>query len=212
MSREEFERLTGRLAHKSASGDGEATEDETAGREQGLITRMLATRTVLVAGEVDEKLAERTISQLLILNAASHDPIRAVITSPGGMVDAGFAIHDMMRFVESPIMTIGAGWVASIAVPILLAAEAGNRYSLPNTRFLLHQPWGGAGGAASDMRIAAEAILRVRERINDLVAQETGQSVEKVTADSDRNFWMSAEEARDYGLVSRLVTSAGEIG
>ena len=181
-------------------------------REEGLAARMLETRTVLVAGQVDEKLAERVISQLLILNAVNHDPIRLVITSQGGHVDSGFAIHDMLRFIESPVTTIGAGWVASIAVPILFGAPKEHRFSLPHTRFLLHQPTGGAGGQASDIRIEAEEILKVRERLNRLIADETGQDFERVDKDSDRNFWMDAERAQAYGLVSQIVTRATEIG
>ena len=188
--------------------DGSATP----GKEDGLVARMLETRTVLVAGQVDEKLAERVISQLLILNSINHDPIRMVITSQGGHVDSGFAIHDMMKFIESPVVSLGAGWVASIGVPILLGAEQDSRYSLPNTRFLLHQPSGGAGGQASDIRIAAEEILKLRERINRLIAGETGNSAEQVENDSDRNFWMNSEEALEYGLITKIVTSANEIG
>jgi len=180
--------------------------------EAALVQRMLDTRTILLAGQVDEKLAERVISQLLILNGVSHDPIRIVLTTPGGHVDSGFAIYDMIRFIESPVITIGAGWVASIGVPILLAAEKDCRYSLPHTRFLLHQPSGGAGGQASDIRIAAEEILKLRARINQLIASETGQDVRKVETDSDRNFWMGADQALEYGLVTRIVHSAAEIG
>ena len=135
-----------------------------------------------------------------------------VITSQGGHVDSGFAIHDMMKFIESPVVSLGAGWVASIGVPILLGAEKDSRYSLPNTRFLLHQPSGGAGGQASDIRIAAEEILKLRERINRLIAGETGNSAEQVENDSDRNFWMNSEEALEYGLITKIVTSANEIG
>lgn len=198
--------MTGRKRAGAAESEGEA---ET--RDEGLFARMLRTRTVLIAGPVDEKLAERVIGQLLILNGESHDPIRVVISTQGGHVDSGFAIHDMLRFIESDVITIGAGWVASIGVPIQLAASKSNRYALPNTRFLLHQPHGGAGGQATDIRIAAEEILRLRERINRLVAAETGQSYEKVSVDSDRNYWMSAEQARDYGLVGRIITGEGEI-
>jgi ATP-dependent Clp protease, protease subunit len=187
-------------------------DSATPGKEEGLVARMLETRTVLVSGQVDEKLAERAISQLLILNSINHDPIRMVITSQGGHVDSGFAIHDMMKFIESPVITLGAGWVASIGVPILLGAEKDSRYSLPNTRFLLHQPSGGAGGQASDIRIAAEEILKLRERINRLIAGETGNSAEQVENDSDRNFWMNSEEALEYGLITKIVTSANEIG
>ena len=185
--------------------------DESSAREESLGLRMLKTRTVLVSGEVNDKLAEKTIAQLLILDAESHDPIRVMITSEGGHIDSGFAVHDMLRFIESPIVTIGAGWVASIAVPILLGAPKERRFSLPNTRFLLHQPTGGTGGQASDIRIEAEEILKVRERLNGLIATETGQDLERVSKDSDRNFWMDAEQAKEYGLVGQVVTRATEI-
>ena len=187
-------------------------QESAAHAEPSLATRMLETRTIVISGQVDEKLAERVMSQVVILNGLNHDPIRVVVTSQGGHVDSGYAIHDMLKFVESPIVTIGAGWVASIGVPILLSAPADSRYCLPNTRFLLHQPSGGAGGQATDIRIAAEEILKLRERLNELLARETGQSVEKVQSDSDRNFWMTAEEALEYGLVSRIVEHANEIG
>ncbi len=186
--------------------------DEKAPRDEGLGLRMLKTRTVLVSGAVDDKLAEKTIEKLLILEAENQDPIRVIITSQGGHVDSGMAIHDMLRFIESPVVTIGAGWVASIAVPILFGAPRERRYSLPHTRFLLHQPSGGAGGQATDIRIEAEEILKVRERLNALIAAETGQPVERVAKDSDRNFWMNAEQAREYGLVSRVLTRGSEIG
>ena len=185
--------------------------DESSTREESHGLRMLKTRTVLVSGVVDDKLAEKTIAQLLILDAESHDPIRVMITSQGGHVDSGFAIHDMLRFIESPIVTIGAGWVASIAVPILFGASKERRYSLPNTRFLLHQPTGGAGGQATDIGIEAEEILKVREKLNGLIAAETGQDIERVAKDSDRNFWMDAEQAKEYGLVCQVVTQASEI-
>ena len=197
--------------NRKRSRNGNETEGERSS-DQSLIARMLETRTILVSGEVDEKLADRVMSQLLILNADAPDPIRLVISTQGGHIDSGFAIHDMMKYVEARVITIGAGWVASIGVPILLAAVAEDRYSLPNTRFLLHQPHGGAGGQATDIRIAAEEILKLRARINGLVARETGQDVEKVASDSDRNFWMNAEEARQYGLVSRISERSGEVG
>jgi ATP-dependent Clp protease protease subunit len=180
-------------------------------REDELGLRMLKTRTVLISGQVDDKLAARTMAQLLILDAENHEPIRVMVTSQGGHVDSGFAIHDMLRFIESPVITIGAGWVASIAVPILFGAPKERRYSLPHTRFLLHQPSGGSGGQASDIRIEAEEILKVRDRLNALIASETGQTIERVAKDSDRNFWMNAEEAKTYGLVGQVVTRATEI-
>ena len=189
----------------------EHTCGEKDAKEQPFLSRMLQSRLVMVAGEVEPELAERVVSQLLVLDGISKDPIRVVISSPGGHVDSGYAIHDVMRFIEAPVIAIGVGWVASIAVPILLGAEKDRRFTLPNTRFLLHQPSGGAGGQAADIRIEAQEILKIRKRINALISDETGQSIDKVARDSDRNFWMSAEEALAYGLVSRIITNAAEI-
>ena len=205
--------VSGRVWHErdeAVLGMAGKSEDKPP-KDEGMGLRMLKTRTVLVTGPVDDKLAERTIEKLLILEAENHDPIRVLITSQGGHVDSGMAIHDMLRFIESPVVTIGVGWVASIAVPILFGATRERRYSLPHTRFLLHQPSGGAGGQATDIRIEAEEILKVRERLNALIAGETGQSVERVTKDSDRNFWMDAQQAREYGLVGRVIARTGEV-
>lgn len=171
---------------------------------------MLKARTVLVNGEVDQELAQKVISHLIVLDAESHDPIRVIITSPGGHVDSGYAIHDVMRFIESPVITIGAGWVASIAVPIFFGAPKGKRFSLPGTRFLIHQPSGGAGGQAADIRIEAQEIIKIRKRINEMISKETGQPVDKVAKDSERNFWMAADEAVAYGLVDKIITKSSE--
>lgn len=179
-------------------------------KSEGLIAKLMKSRTVLVTGQVDQELAEKVMAQLLLLDSDSHEPIRVWISSPGGHVDSGFAIYDTMRFIESPVITIGAGWVASIAVPIFFGASKGKRYTLPNTRFLLHQPSGGAGGQLADIRIEAREIIKIRERINKMISEETGQPVEKVAKDSDRNFWMSAKEALDYGLASKIITKASE--
>lgn len=173
---------------------------------------LLQSRMIMVVGEIDQEVAEDVISRLLVLDAKSHDPIKVVVASPGGHVDSGYAIHDMMRFVASPVIGIGAGWVASIAVPILLGADKGSRYALPNTRFLLHQPSGGAGGQAADIRIEAREILKIRNRINALLAAETGQPEDKVARDSDRNFWMTAEEALEYNLINKIIARVDEIG
>ncbi len=191
--------------------DDEEKEPQRAASET-LSTRLLKARTVLVTGEVNHDLAERVISQLLILDSESHDPIRVVVTSNGGHVESGFAIHDVMRFIDSKVIAIGAGWVVSIAVPILFGAKKENRIALPNTRFMIHQPMGGVGGQATDVRIAAQEILKIRERINRLIAEETGQPLDKILADSDRNFWLTAEEAVEYGLISRIVSSTSEVG
>jgi ATP-dependent Clp protease protease subunit len=179
--------------------------------QDAVLSRMLGIRTILVSGEIDQQVAERAISQALILDASSHAPIRVIVSSQGGHVDSGYAIHDVLRYIESPVVTVGAGWVASIAVPVLLSAPKKHRYSLPNTRFLLHQPSGGAGGQAADIRIAAEEILKLRARLNKLIADETGKPFDQVAKDSDRNFWMSAEEALAYGLVWKIIKSQTEI-
>ncbi len=186
-------------------------EKDQAKGPEGLSPRLLKARTILITGQIDEEMAESVVAQLLVLDAESHDPITVIVTSQGGHVDSGFAIHDMIRFVKSDVTCIGAGWVASIAVPILLGADKKNRLALPNTRFLLHQPSGGAGGHVKDIRIEAQEILKIRVRVNSLIASETGQPVEKVTEDSDRNFWMSAQEALDYGLIARVVEKAADV-
>jgi ATP-dependent Clp protease, protease subunit len=183
-----------------------------AAKAEGIMQKLIKSRTILVNGTVDQELAENVMAQLLVLDSDSHEPIKVIITSPGGHVDSGLAIYDTMKFIESPIITIGAGWVASIAVPIFFGGDRGSRFSLPNTRYLIHQPSGGAGGQAADIRIEAQEILKIRKRINEMIAEETGQPVEKVTKDSDRNFWMSAEDALEYGLVNKIVTSLKDLG
>lgn len=190
--------------------DDKKKKDETAKAAEGYAGKLMKARIVLVNGQVDQELAEKVMAQLFVLDAESADPIKVIITSPGGHVDSGYAIHDTMRFLRSPVITIGAGWVASIAVPILFGGAKGKRYSLPNTRFLIHQPSGGAGGQAADIRIEAQEILKIRTRINHMIAEETGQPVEKVARDSDRNFWMDAKEAHEYGLVQKVISNISE--
>ena len=177
-----------------------------------LINRLLKTRTILLNGAVDDEMAQAVVTQALVLDAESHDPIRVIVTTPGGSVDFGFAIHDILQYVESEVYCIAAGFVASMGVPIMLSAKSKNRLSLPNTRFMMHQPsMGGVAGQAKDIRITAQEIIKTREHLNALIAEETGNSIEKVTADSDRDFWMSAEEAREYGLISKINRSVNEI-
>ncbi len=168
-------------------------------------------RTVLIFGEVDMKMAERVTAQLLALASESSDPIRVVLNSPGGHVESGDTIHDVIRFCGPVVKIIGTGWVASAGAHIFLGAKRENRLCLPFTRFLLHQPLGGVRGQASDISIEAEEIIKMRERLNQEIARETGQSLEKVLADTERNFWMSAEEAVAYGLVGRVVARADEV-
>jgi ATP-dependent Clp protease protease subunit len=180
----------------------------TAGPVQNALFK---SRTVLVFGEIDMRLAERVTAQITALSADSDAPIRVIINSPGGHVESGDTIHDMIRFCGAPVKVIGTGWVASAGAHIFLGAKKENRLSLPNTRFLLHQPMGGVRGQASDIEIEAEEIIKMRERVNRMIARETGQSYEKIVKDTERNFWMSAEQAVEYGLVSRIVTDASEV-
>ena len=168
-------------------------------------------RTVLLTGGIDDKQARRVCERLLALGAKSDKPILLVVSSPGGHVESGDMIHDMIKFVEAPVKVLGSGWVASAGALIYAAAKKENRYSLPNTRFLLHEPRGGFGGQASDIDIQVREIVRMRERLNKIFADATGQTLEKIKADTDRDHWMSAQEAVDYGLVGKIVTSRKEI-
>lgn len=173
--------------------------------------RLLKNRTILIYGEIDMVVAQDVTKRLLVMDAESQDEIRIFINSPGGHVESGDTIFDMIRFVKSPVKVIGTGWVASAGALIYAAADRENRYSLPNTRFLLHQPAGGMSGQASDIAIEAQEIIKMRRRLNEIFARQTGQSIEKVEEDTDRNFWMSAAQAKEYGLVGHIVESADEI-
>jgi len=167
--------------------------------------RLLDSRTVLVFGEITADLARDAASQLLALAAASDDPIRVLINSQGGHVESGDTVHDVVRFIAPEVTMIGTGWVASAGALIYVAVERERRLALPNTRFLLHQPLGGARGPVEDVAIEAEQIVAIRERLNRRFAEATGQPVDKIERETRRNLWMNAEEARDYGLVGRIV-------
>jgi ATP-dependent Clp protease protease subunit len=173
--------------------------------------RLFKARTLILAGEINHDLASHVIAQLIALAAESEDVITMFINSPGGHVESGDTIHDVVRFITPPVRMIGSGWVASAAALVFIAAPLENRFCLPNTRFLLHQPWGGAGGSASDIEIEAREIIRMRERINRLFARETGQTLEQIENDTRRNFWLHAEAAKEYGLVGRIIEKASEI-
>lgn len=184
-----------------------APESQSAPVQQALYKA----RTVLIFGDIDMKVAERVSAQLLALASEGDGDIRVIINSPGGHVESGDTIHDMLRFVGPKVKIVGTGWVASAAAHIFLGAEKPNRFCLPNTRFLLHQPLGGVEGQASDISIEAEEIVKMRERLNRIIARETGQPYEKVVADTERNFWMGAEEAKAYGLVERVIARISDI-
>jgi ATP-dependent Clp protease protease subunit len=180
----------------------------TAGPVQNALFK---SRTVLVFGEIDMRLAERVTAQMTALAAENSEPIRMLINSPGGHVESGDTIHDMIRFCGAPVTVIGTGWVASAGAHIFLGAEKERRLCLPNTRFLLHQPAGGMRGQASDIQIEAEQIIQMRDRVNRMIAQETGQTVERIVKDTQRNFWMNAEAAVEYGIVSRIIKTTAEV-
>jgi ATP-dependent Clp protease, protease subunit len=171
---------------------------------------LFKSRTVLIFGDVDMKMAERVSAQLLAY-AETEGDIRVIVNSPGGHVESGDTIHDMIRFVGNRVKMIGTGWVASAGAHIFLGAKKENRFCLPFTRFLLHQPMGGVRGQASDITIEAEEIIKMRARLIKEIADETGQTYEKVVTDTERNFWMGAEEAQKYGLVHRIVTRSSDI-
>jgi ATP-dependent Clp protease, protease subunit len=188
-------------------------EPESAPRmDEGMfLARMLKSRTILLSGEINKPLAERVIRSLILLEEESKDPIRVYIDSPGGDADAGYAIFDMMRFVKPQITMIGMGLVASAAAIIILAAPRERRVGLPNSHYLIHQPMSGTRGVATEIEIHAKEIEKLRERINRLIADETGQAFDKVKKDTDRDYWMNSEEAVSYGLLSRVIKTRDEL-
>jgi ATP-dependent Clp protease protease subunit len=173
--------------------------------------RLFKSRTLIISGGIDQQLVSNIIGQLLAMASASDEPINVFVNSQGGHVESGDTIHDVIRFIKPRVRMIGTGWVASAGALIYVAAPREDRYALPNTRFLLHQPAGGAGGTAADIAIEAHEIIRMRERINRIFARETGQPFEKIEQDTHRNFWLSAETALDYGLVGKIINGIDEL-
>jgi len=176
------------------------------------VQRLFDARMIIISGEITQAVSERVTAQLLALSVASAtDPITVYINSQGGHVEAGDTIHDMVRFVAPPVRMVGTGWVASAGALIYVAVPKALRYCLPNTRFLLHQPAGGMGGTASDIAIEAREIVKMRERLNRIFARETGQTLERIEDDTTRNFWLDAEQAKEYGLVGKIITKQSEL-
>jgi len=173
-----------------------------------LNSSFLSTRTIFIYGEITQELAQKVSAQLILLSYESDEPIKIFVNSQGGHVESGDTIHDMIKFINNKVYMIGTGWVASAGVTIYLAAEKENRYSLPNTRYMIHQPLGGVRGQATDVEIEAKEILRTQERINRLISDATGQPFEKVSKDTDRNYWMGNEEAIAYGVVGKAISTA----
>ncbi|ARC84917.1 clp protease family protein [Clostridium argentinense CDC 2741] len=176
-----------------------------------MLEKLLQSRAIVISGEINQALAEKVTKQLLILQEMGDEPIKLFINSQGGHVEAGDTIHDMIKFIKPTVIVIGTGWVASAAITIYLAAKKQNRYSLPNTRYMIHQPLGGFSGQATDIGIEAEEILRVRKRINTIISEATGQPLEKIEKDTDRNYWLNAYEAVDYGIVDKVISKYDEL-
>ena len=188
-----------------------ADEAAEAKQSQFLERTLFDRRTLTLFGEINTEVAQRTAEKLLALAYTSDAPITLFIGSPGGHVESGDTIFDMIQFIKPVVRTVGTGWVGSIATHIYLAAEKDNRYCLPNTRFLIHQPAGGFGGTASDVEIHAREIVKTRARINRVIAERTGQPLERIERDTDRDFWMGPEESMEYGLVGRIIRSMDEL-
>jgi len=173
--------------------------------------QLIDARKILVFGEINQQLAETVVAQLLAMDATKTGPIQLFVNSPGGHVESADSIHDVIRFVQSPVFVIGTGWVASAGVHLYLAAERERRLCLPNTRFMIHEPSGGVGGQVTDIEIELEQMLELRRRIRATIAERTGKTYEVVEKDTQRNCWLSATQAVQYGLVGRIIRSTGDI-
>ena len=198
-----------RVEMKSMDAEGEVKE--IAKNFNMLESALISNRTITLFGEINQEVARKTAEKLLALSFESDEPITMYIGSPGGHVESGDTIFDMIRYIKPQVRTVGTGWVGSIATHIYLAPDKESRFALPNTRFLIHQPHGGFGGDASDIEIHAREIVKTRERINGVIAAQTGQSLDKVAEDTQRDYWMSAEESVDYGLVGKIVSNINDL-
>ncbi|MFC4724807.1 ATP-dependent Clp protease proteolytic subunit [Glycocaulis abyssi] len=199
-------------AHPIRNDDEDAPEKDAAPAGEDFVGKALfESRTILITGGISDKVARSVCAQLFALAAKSDDPILVVISSPGGHVESGDMIHDTMKFIKPRVIVLGSGWVASAGALIFVGAEKQDRYCLPNTRFLIHQPSGGAGGAASDIEIQVREMRMMRDRLNRIFAEATGQSLERIEKDTDRDFWLTAKDAIEYGLCHKIVTRQDEI-
>ncbi len=188
-----------------------STEEKKKDKSSDVMEKLLKSRTIFISGEINQELAEKVSTQLLLLQEMGDEPIKLFINSQGGHVEAGDTIHDMIKFVKPRVLVIGTGWVASAGITIYLGADKEDRYSLPNTRYLIHQPMGECRGQSTDLSIEAEQILKVRKRINSIISEATGQPLERVQQDTDRNYWLNSEEAIEYGIVNKIISSYDEL-
>lgn len=174
-------------------------------RSYDIFSRLLKNRIVLLSGEIDDNLSNSIVAQLLYLDSINHDDISLYINSPGGSVTAGMAIYDTMNFVKSSVSTICIGMAASMAAFLLSSGENGKRYILPNAEVMIHQPLGGAQGQATEIKIAAEHILKLRDKLNKILSKNTNQSLETIALDTERDNFMDSDEALKYGLVDKII-------
>lgn len=189
----------------------EKNEEGKKGLSDYVMKQLLDSRTIFICGEINQELAKEISMQLIVLKSLSDKQVTIFLNSQGGHVEAGDTIHDMIRYVDLPVHMIATGWVASAGITIFLSAPKESRYSLPNTRFMIHQPSGGSQGPASDIAIEAKEILRVRKRIEGLISEATGQALEKVTKDTERDYWMTTDEALEYGIISKIIKTQNDI-
>ena len=192
--------------------DSESSESNKASSINFMDEKLFKSRSISIFGQISEKIARSVTEQLLALSTESDDPITIYISSPGGHVESGDVVYDMIKFIKPKVRVVGTGWVASAATNIYLAAKKENRFSLPNTRYLVHQPSGGSQGDATDIKIQAEQIMKTKTRINKIISDETGRPIDQVEKDTDRDYWMSADEAIEYGIVSKIISSIKELG
>ncbi len=191
--------------------DTSSTTTTAEPRNAFLEEKAFKSRTVMVFGEINDRSAADVARRLIALDADAATPIDMLVSSPGGHLESGDAVHDIIRFISAPVNMIGTGWVGSAATHLYLAVPRERRYCTPNTRFLIHQPSGGAGGQATDIAIHAQEIIKARERIARTISRETGKPLDTVLADIERDRWLSAEEAVEYGLVGRIVNHKTEL-
>lgn len=174
--------------------------------DPALQDKLLKTRSIMVSGEINKDSADAFIKQLLVLDSESNEKITVYINSPGGDVDAGYAMFDMVRFVSSPVLMVGCGLVASAAALLYLAVGKDRRYALPNSSYLIHQPMSGMKGVATDIQIHARQMVKLRAKLDGVIAEQTGKSVEEVSRDTERDHWLDSAEAQAYGIVGKIVT------
>lgn len=191
--------------------DSESSESSKASSINFMDEKLFKSRSISIFGQISEKIARSVTEQLLTLSTESDDPITIYISSPGGHVESGDVVYDMIKFIKPKVRVVGTGWVASAATNIYLAAKKEHRFSLPNTRYLVHQPSGGSQGDATDIKIQAEQIMKTKTRINKIISDETGRPIDQVEKDTDRDYWMSADEAIEYGIVSKIISSIKEL-